>query len=185
MVGGYDMKKSKHTLNKIFCMLVTIIFLFLSTSNSFQHPTIAEPSMLPPIIVEKLVWNETSYDKSTVVNEGDIVQFKVIIYNPYDEYEIHWSGIIYDILPCNLEYMLGSATLPLEEDHPDLEPEQYFEGNNTVIWQVDRESPILPHHYFNFTYNAIAVCCGSGYLSNFLTVSPDTLVHFCDPSDVI
>lgn len=180
-------------------MLVTISLLLISVSTSLQAPLLAEEKDnnilnkdlgstnfdLPPIQVEKMVWNGSGWVDSLVINEGDVVEFGVSIYNPFDEYEIHWSGIIYDELPCNLRYINGSTTVPLETDHPELDPEQYYLENNTVIWHVDKESPILPHQYLNFSYNAKGVCCGSGYLNNVLTVSPNELIHYCNTSDVI
>lgn len=167
-------------------MLVAFLILTVSFSSVFIHPLLATSNNSPSISVEKLVWNGSSYAESTIVNENEIVEFKIVIYNPFDYYEIHWSGIIYDQLPCNLQYINGSvADLPLEYDHPELDPEQYYLSNNTVIWQVDRESPILPHQYLNFTYQAKAKCCGSEYLDNTLTVSPDQLINTCDPSDIL
>jgi len=180
------MENINYFIKKLMCMLVATTFLFISLSSTFQQSSIAESNTLPSIFVEKLVWNGVSYVESTEVNEGDIVQFNVEIYNPYDNYEIHWSGTIFDQLPCNLRYINHSVSgLPLEYDHPPDDPEYYDIFSNIVLWQVDRESPILPHQYLNFTYQALAVCCGSNYLENILTVSPSELINVCDPSDII
>lgn len=139
---------------------------------------------LPPIYVEKLVWNGVDWVESVVVDEDDIVEFKVIIYNPYDEYEIHWSGVIVDVLPCNLEYIPLSTTLPLE-NHPDYDSEVIDDIANSVLWHVNKTAFIPPHQYLNFTYEATAICCGDTYLENLLTVAPAELIHICDPYDII
>ncbi len=180
-------------------MLVTLSFLCVSVSAPFQTAahetstvtsikTTTQPStsniLFDPIEVEKLVWNGQDFVDSAVVTEGDIVLFQVIIYNPYDCYVVHWSGIVYDFLPCNLVYIPNSTTLPLE-DHPDIDSEVIDWENNSVLWQVDRDAFMLPHTYLNFTYQAIAVCCESGYMSNDLTVSPSELVHIYNPTDII
>ena len=137
------------------------------------------------IQVEKLVWNGTAWNDSAIVFENDIVEFKVSIYNPFDEYEIHWTGHIIDQLPCNLQYMEGSTTLPLE-DHPDVDSEVIDLDNNTVWWQVDKESFISHHEYLNFSYSAKAICCDpEHYLCNNLTVSPHYLENESDSNDKI
>ncbi len=186
------MNEKNNKITRLMCILMTLSLLCISFSTVFHQPitadennqTISTMSYLPPIEVEKLVWDGSAFVDSAIVNEGDIVQFQISIYNPIDNYEVHWSGIIYDILPCNLEYILGSATLPLEY-HPSINPEQYYTVNNTVVWHVDKESPILPHQYFNFTYNATAICCGLDYLENNLTVSPSKIINVCNPADII
>jgi fimbrial isopeptide formation D2 family protein/uncharacterized repeat protein (TIGR01451 family) len=184
---------------RFFSTLVFFSFIMISIATPLQNVNgakIIEDSTgsinqetyslntLPPIHVEKLVWNGCDWVDSAVFYEDDIVLFKVIIYNPYDEYEIHWSGVIYDFLPCNLEYIPDSTTLPLE-DHPTVDSEVIDWVNNSVLWHVDKDAFIPPHQYLNFTYEAIAVCCGSDYLTNDLTVSPSELIHICDPSDII
>jgi len=188
--------KYKH----VYSMLFVISFLCFSLLTPLQQTTLASVdenismfggktsnsvSNLPPIFVEKLVWNGADWVNSAEVNEADIVHFKVIIYNPYDSYEIHWSGVIYDEMPCNLQYIPGSTTLPLEYGNPHLDPEVIDTGNNSVLWHVDKESFIPPHQYLNFTYSARAICCGDSYLCNILTVSPSELIHICDPEDII
>jgi len=136
---------------------------------------------LPDIEVDKKVWNSSSgWAEYAEVYEGDTVRFNVSIYNPHCEYEIHFSGIVKDELPCNLRYINGSSTI--YGDWPNLE--EVFWGNNTVLWRKPPDIP--PLQYLNFTYRAIAVCdCGSEYESNYLLVSPDELVNVYDPSDII
>ncbi|RLI48041.1 MAG: hypothetical protein DRP09_21815, partial [Candidatus Thorarchaeota archaeon] len=130
------------------------------------------------INVEKQVWNGTDWSETTTVNIGDTVHFKVKIYNPYEDYEIHFSGVVYDQLPYNLRYINGSS---------DIYPDDYIPGeqdtleivdwiNNTVYWL--RPPAIPPLGNLTFTFNATAVSCGTGI--NNVTVSPDALVPIDD-----
>ena len=119
---------------------------------------------LDTIGVEKTVWDNISdsWSESTIVPEGEIVVFNVSIYNPYDEYFIHFGGKVIDILPCNLQYINGSSTIYEESGWPNLE-EVYWEENK-VVWP--QAPTIYPHEYLNFTYAAQAITCGLEFLKN-------------------
>lgn len=187
------MKKTQLFRN-ICCMLV---FLLLIVSTTFHHVLIAEQNDTNPstmndsslLEVEKLVKDGDEWVKSVEVSEGDVVEYKIIIYNPSDDYEIHWSGVIFEDLPCNLEYIPESTNgLPLAvHPDPEFESEEIDWVNNSVLWRVDKDSPVLPKEYLNFTYLCKAVCCyqESGFLPNLITVSPSKFIHHCDPYDII
>jgi PKD repeat protein len=155
------------------------------SSATFMHtPHLSRCSVCPgEIEVEKTVWNNSSgsWSQSTIVSEGEIVVFHVSIYNPYDDYLIHFGGKVLDILPCNLRYINGSSTIYEESGWPNLE-EVYWDENK-VVWP--QAPTIYPHEYLNFTYQAQGILCGSAFLKNNLTVIPGFLEHVCDPSDVI
>lgn len=133
----------------------------------------------PDIEIEKKVWNGTDWTEFAEVNINDIVNFKVIIYNPSDCYLIHFSGTVFDQLPNNLRYINESTTIFPEgyPGHPDfpwpegyhLEWEEYDWENNTVIWH--RPPAIMPHENLTFYYNATAVDCGIGI--NNITAHPE------------
>lgn len=198
-IGGQG-ERMKRGFKYIFSMLVIVSFLCVSVFVPFQHTTqatdmstavnmVGQPStsaiLYDPIQVEKLVWDGAAFVDSAVFDEGDTVLFKVIIYNPYDFYVVEWSGVIYDMLPCNLVYVPNSTIgLPLIA-HPEYGTEIIDWENNSVLWKVDPIAAMDPHTYLNFTYEATAVCCDSGFMANDLTASPTKLVHICDPNDVI
>jgi len=190
------MNQNKIGIRACLSLLVIISFLnvsfispayqaapVLSMANVNQIcPTLDDTTIdIIPIEVEKLVWNGVTWADTAVFDEGDTVDFFVSIFNPYDEYIIEFSGIIFDILPCNLEYQ------PLSSDISTIYPIEECEiinwEDNSVSWY--KVTPIQPKDYLNFTYSAFAVCCGDGYEQNNLTVYPNRLVHVCDPSDII
>lgn len=175
------MNKKGQKLKNVKVVLSAIFFLSISIIHPLFHTTLADGNDLPAIPVEKLVWDGTSWADTTVAYEGETVVFSVSIYNPFDEYIIHFSGIIYDILPCNLEYVPLSSDISTEG--PIELCEQIDWDNNTVYWH--KVTPIQPHEYRNFTYSAIAVCCGDDYEQNELIVHPNKLINVCNTSDVI
>ncbi|MCK4366187.1 MAG: DUF11 domain-containing protein [Thermoplasmatales archaeon] len=110
----------------------------------------------PEIIIEKTVWNGTSWAEYAEVSLGKTVYFKGEVHNP-NEYEIDFSGVIYDKFPDNLEYIPESSTLLDLTEHVveiiDLD-------NNTVYWY--RVPVIPPGEILTFYFNATAVDCGIG-----------------------
>ncbi len=150
-----------------------------SISNSDMVPLYIEncDDPCPTFTVEKQVKNGSTWSDYATFLPGEIVTFRVSIYNPCDEYQINWSGVIFDYLPCNLLYIPHSTVgLPLAT-HPDLPAEEINAQQNSVLWHVNHSANVLPHTHLNFTYQATAVCCGSGYLSNNLTAHPSYLYN--------
>jgi uncharacterized repeat protein (TIGR01451 family) len=120
--------------------------------------------------VNKTVWDD-EWSEYAVVNEGETVQFRVSIYNPFDDYSIDFSGVIFDQLPCHLTYVPESISIFYEILSEVIDVE-----NNTVHW--NKPYPIPPHSYLNFTYEAISNCdCDITIGSNNVTVSPTHLIN--------
>ena len=149
-----------------------------------DYATVYVECKLDPIVVEKQVWNGCTWADYAEVNLGDTVQFKVDIYNPNEEYEIDWSGVIYDIFPENLRYINGSAEDSLfteiewAEEIIDWGWQRASKEvvdwiNNTVYWYGAPNIP--PLRYLSFTFNATAVSCGPG--TNNVTGHPTSLVY--------
>jgi len=152
-------------------------------SASVSVNVICEPCV-PGISIEKWVWNGSAWSDHADVMLGDIVTFNVSIYNPSDCYLIHFSGVVFDHLPDNLEYIAGSSTIYPEGyinyTYSFIQDSNYFPGpsfstpeqieleSNTVYWI--RPPSIMPGEYLNFTYNAIAVDCDEG--ENIITAHP-------------
>ena len=146
----------------------------------------------PQISIEKMVWDECGWSEYTEVSLGDIVNFRVEVYNPNPEAVIRFSGYIYDIFPDNLRYVNGSLKVLREDNKWD---EIVDWENNMVNWSMMKE--IYPGEYINFTYNATAVDCGLGVNNIFvvaytkigetvynLTGSDDTTVYVnCTPQE--
>jgi len=120
----------------------------------------------PEICIEKMVWNGDAWAEYAEVSLGDTVQFRVEIYNPNDEYIIHFSGYIYDLFPDNLRYDEGSLIV-LREDNVWNEIVDW--EKNMVNWSAMEE--IYPGDYLNFTFNATAVDCGLGVNNLFVVAS--------------
>jgi uncharacterized repeat protein (TIGR01451 family)/fimbrial isopeptide formation D2 family protein len=138
--------------------------------------------ILEPISVEKQIWNGAAWSDFAEVDLGDTVHFKVIICNPYEEYSVEFSGVVYDVLPDNLRYINGSSTIyevDDGDDWPNLEDVDW--ENNTVYWV--KPPTISPEDCLVFTYEALAVDCGIG--TNNLTVHPDSLIPVDDPDNPI
>jgi len=138
--------------------------------------------ILQPISVEKQVWNGASWSDFAEVDLNDLVLFKVTICNPYEDYKVDFSGVVYDVLPDNLRYVNGSSTIyeiDDGDDWPNLEDVDW--ENNTVYWV--KPPSIAPEECLVFTYEAISVDCGIGI--NNITVHPDSLIPVDDSDDPI
>ena len=143
-------------------------------TSSVHTFVIEEEVELPPIEVEKYVYDGSGWSDYAEVYLGDIVYFKVDIRNPYEDYIIDFSGYVQDQLPCNLRYINWSCTIYDSGGYPNME-EVYWDYN-TVIWR--KPAPINETDTLTFYYQAIAVGCGIG--TNNLKVSPDHLLPVDD-----
>ena len=186
--GGINkMKRKNEKISYVMCILMSLSFLCVSFSTVLQQPILADENdefiidnenipvstlgYLPSIEVEKLVWNGASWEEYASVNDGDTVLFSVSIFNPFDDYQIEFSGVVFDQLPCHLKYVEESISI-----FGEILSEEIDWGSNTVYWY--KPDPIDPHQYKNFTYQAIANCeCELTIGSNNVTVSPTMLVH--------
>ena len=137
---------------------------------------------LPEIEIEKTVWNETSesWDDRVIVYQGETLLFNVKVCNPYDYYEIHWSGNIIDEFPCCLTYNENSTeNLTLHQQ----QGETIDWENKIVDWKICNSEFLLPGECLNFTYTATATCdcpcqdCMDHFTCNTVTASPDGLRH--------
>jgi len=121
----------------------------------------------PSIEVEKLVWNGSCWSDYAEVDLGEIVQFKAIVHNPNEVYEIQFSGIIFDRFPDNLRYINGSSTIPTGTEEVDW-------LSNMVTWSG--MEPIPPGDSLIFTFDATAVDCGIG-INNLSVIAYVVIDH--------
>ena len=104
-------KRKKYFLISVVCFCVSLLILSTSVALSFSDCITTESYEEDyEIIIEKTVWDCNKWAEYTEVDLGDIVHFKGVVYNP-NCYHIDFSGVIYDKLPDNLEYIVNSSTL--------------------------------------------------------------------------
>jgi len=181
------MKKYRNVVIAFLTVMMLILtnIATITTSNPGDPIcSLDDPSVSPDVSneyninIEKTVWNGDAWVEYAEVSLDDIVQFKGEVYNP-NEYEIDFSGIIYDEFPDNLRYVNESCTLL------DLGPEVIeivsWENNN-VTWH---RIPILPPgETITFYYNATAVDCGLGinnlFTNAFVVICPQQKVPVSD-----
>jgi uncharacterized repeat protein (TIGR01451 family) len=157
------MKKYRNGVIVFLTIAMLILTSLVSATTSKPGGATCTPDAIvevscdePEIIIEKTVWNGTAWAEYAEVSLGDTVQFKGDVYNP-NEYEIDFSGVIYDIFPDNLRYVNQSCTLL--DFSPDVVEIVDWENNNVSWLRI----PILPAgETFTFYYNATAVDCGLG-----------------------